>query len=207
MDNLYYIFTIFFLTLGPLKTIPVFDHLTHDATVIFRRRVAGWATLLSTIIVVILAGVGRNIVTTWKVSPSALTLAAGILLLTSALKLLSSFSIPNPRKNRPLNPDRTFRELAISPLAIPTIVTPYGVVAILVFMGNAEGNPGLEGSIVLLLVLMMGLNFLGMLLTPQIVRWIGLIPLLITGWVFAALQAALAIEFILAALRYLHLIT
>jgi len=38
------------------------------------------------------------------------------------------------------------------------------------------------------------------------VRWIGLIPLLIVGWVFAAVQAALALEFILASFRHLGVI-
>jgi len=51
MENIPYIFTIFFLTLGPLKVIPVFDRLTHDDTAADRLRVAGLATLISTIIV------------------------------------------------------------------------------------------------------------------------------------------------------------
>jgi multiple antibiotic resistance protein len=206
MENIPYIFTIFFLTLGPLKIIPLFDRLTHDATAAYRLRVAGLATLISTIIVLMLSGVGRNIITNWKVSPSALALAAGILLLTSALKLLSNFSLPKRIQEHPPMSDKDPRELAISPLAIPAIVTPYGLVAILAFMGNAQGRTGLELSIVAVLLLIMGMNLAGMLLTPLIVRWIGLIPLLIVGWVFAALQAALALEFILAAFRYLGVI-
>jgi multiple antibiotic resistance protein len=206
MENIPYIFTIFFLTLGPLKIIPVFDRLPPDATAAYRLRVAGLATLISTIIVLMLSGVGRNIITNWKVSPSALALAAGILLLTSALKLLSNFSLPKRIQEHPPMSDKDPRELAISPLAIPAIVTPYGLVAILAFMGNAQGRTGLELSIVAVLLLIMGMNLAGMLLTPLIVRWIGLIPLLIVGWVFAALQAALALEFILAAFRYLGVI-
>lgn len=206
MENIPYIFTIFFLTLGPLKTIPMFDRLTHDASSAYRLRVAGLATLLSSIIVLMLAGVGRNIITNWKVSPSALAMTAGILLLTSALKLLSNFSLPKRIQEQPSMSAKDPSELAISPLAIPTIVTPYGLVAILAFMGNAQGRLGLELSIVALLLLIMGLNLVGMLMTPLIVRWIGLIPLLVVGWVFAALQAALALEFIIAAFRYLKVI-
>lgn len=206
MENIPYIFTIFFLTLGPLKTIPMFDRLTHDASSTYRLRAAGWATLLSSTIVLMLAGVGRNIITNWKVSPSALAMTAGILLLTSALKLLSNFSLPKRIQEHPPMSVKDPSELAISPLAIPTIVTPYGLVAILAFMGNAQGRLSLELSIVALLLLIMGLNLVGMLITPLIVRWIGLIPLLVVGWVFAALQAALALEFMIAAFRYLKVI-
>mgnify|MGYP002777108364 CR=1 FL=1 len=206
MENIPYIFTIFFLTLGPLKTIPMFDRLTHAASSTYRLRAAGLATLLSSIIVLMLAGVGRNIITNWKVSPSALAMTAGILLLTSALKLLSNFSLPKRIQEQPPMSAKDPAELAISPLAIPTIVTPYGLVAILAFMGNAQGRLGLELSIVALLLLIMGLNLVGMLMTPLIVRWIGLIPLLVVGWVFAAMQAALALEFIIAAFRYLNVI-
>jgi multiple antibiotic resistance protein len=206
MENIPYIFTIFFLTLGPLKTIPIFDRLTHDASSTYRLRAAGWATLLSSTIVLMLAGVGRNIITNWKVSPSALAMTAGILLLTSALKLLSNFSLPKRIQEHPPMSVKDPSELAISPLAIPTIVTPYGLVAILAFMGNAQGRLSLELSIVALLLLIMGLNLVAMLITPLIVRWIGLIPLLIVGWVFAALQAALALEFMIAAFRYLKVI-
>jgi len=207
MDNIPYIFTIFFLTLGPLKIISVFDRLTHDASSVYRLRAAGLSTLFSTIIVLMLAGVGRNIITSWKVSSSALAMTAGILLLTSALKLLSDFSLPGRIQEHPPGSAKDPLELAISPLAIPAIVTPYGLVAILAFMGYAQGRLGLELSIVALLLLTMGLNLVAMLITPLIVRWIGLIPLLIVGWVFAALQAALALEFMIAAFRSLKVIT
>lgn len=70
-------------------------------------------------------------------------------------------------------------EVAISPLAIPTTVTPYGLVAILVFMNNAQGRLSLELPIVAVPLLIMGLDLVGMLITPLIVRSIGLIPLLI----------------------------
>jgi multiple antibiotic resistance protein len=206
MENVRYIFTIFFLTLGPLKTIPMFDRLTHDATSAYRLRVAGLATLLSTIIVLMLAGVGRNIITNWKVSASALAMTAGLLLLASAFKLLSNFSLPKRIQEHPPMSAKDPWELAISPLAIPTIVTPYGLVAILAFMGSAQGRLSLELSIVALLLLIMGLNLVGMLITPLIVRWIGLIPLLIVGWVMATLQAALALQFIFVALRSLQVI-
>ena len=69
MDRILFVFTIFFLTLGPLKTIPVFYRATADHTSLFKRKVAIRSTFLSTVIVLMLAGLGRNIIANWGVSP------------------------------------------------------------------------------------------------------------------------------------------
>ena len=53
----------------------------------------------------------------------------------------------------------------------------------------------------------MGLNFLAMLFAEPILRAIGLPVLQAIGWVMSALQAALAIQIILGALRRLHVLS
>lgn len=68
----------------------------------------------------------------YHVSVPVLAIAAGIILFLVALKtIMEQFgsSVPSPQQN--LEPSLP---LAISPLAFPTIVTPYGVAAVIICM-------------------------------------------------------------------------
>jgi multiple antibiotic resistance protein len=68
----------------------------------------------------------------YHVSVPVLAIAAGIILFLVALKtIMEQFgsSVPSPQQN--LEPSL---RLAISPLAFPTIVTPYGVAAVIICM-------------------------------------------------------------------------
>jgi multiple antibiotic resistance protein len=207
MDRLSFIFTIFFLTLGPLKVIPVFYRVTENATERYRQRAALRATIIATIIVLLLSLIGRNIVKNWHVSANSLVIAGGLLLLIAALRVLSQFTIPKPSKNLPPPPpEDELGNIAISPLAVPGIITPYGVVAILVITGYVGWNFPLQLYIFGLLLLIMFLNYLGMIFARPIIRRLQISTLLMIGWVFAVMQAALAIEFITDGMRGLGVI-
>ena len=91
--------------------------------------------------------------------------------------------------------------LAFSPIAAPTIVTPTGVVTIVLFLLLAQGDAVLKHQIYLVILLMLGLNLAGMLLAGFVVRFVRMTTLEIVGWVFAAMQAALAVEVILSGLK------
>lgn len=201
MERLPFIFTIFFLTLGPLKVIPVFYRLTAGARDQDRRQAALRSSLIATAIVIGLGLIGRNIVKNWQVSADSLLIAGGLLLLIAALKILSQFTIPKRSKLQPPPPDDEIENIAISPLAIPAIITPYGVVAVLVTTGNAGADLPLQLSILGLLLLVMLLNYLGMIFARPIINRLQISTLLMIGWVFAVMQAALAIEFIVDGLR------
>ena len=92
---------------------------------------------------------------------------------------------------------------AVTPLAVPIIITPWGVVAILVFMGLAAGDHLLIASVIGFLLLTMALNLIGMLMARQIIALIGFVTFQIVGWVFAVLQAGLAVEAVVISLRNL----
>ncbi len=57
----------------------------------------------------------------------------------------------------------------LSPLVVPTIVTPAGVVAILFFLAKAGEHELSHQDVLLMLLLMMLLNLVGMLLAAPII--------------------------------------
>lgn len=207
MPDLSYVFTIFFLTLGPVKTIPTFFRLTHEATPQFRRQAALLSTAIATAVCLFIALIGRNILAKWHISPEALKIAGGLILLLSALKVVTMQ--PQPVRGEKATADSPLsaaKKLAISPLATPVIVTPYGVVAILFYMFIGKGNHPFEIQVIAMLALIMALNYLGMIFAPQIMQMIGVPALMLIGWVFGIMQATLGIDIILRAFRDLGIV-
>ena len=208
VSPLSYAFVIFFLTLGPLKVIPVFNRLCYKTSPSFRHKLAQKATILSSLIILIIALVGKIILSKWQVSTAALFIAGGLLLLIAALQMLANFSLPKPLppETEPYGEEK-IPILVINPLTIPAIITPYGVVAILVTTSQAEGNIQRQISIFVLLTAIIILNWLGMTFAKVIIEKINIVTLVIIGWVFAVFQAGLAVDLILEGLQRANLLT
>ncbi len=62
----------------------------------------------------------------------------------------------------------------------------------------------LRNQIYLVILLMLALNFAGMLFAGFVIRFVRLPTLAVAGWIFAALQATLAVEVTLNGLRIPH---
>jgi len=202
MDQPSFIFIIFFLTLGPLKVIPIFYRFTYNAPLASRRKLALRATILSSLIIFLIALLGQIILSQWDVSRPALLIAGGLLLLISAIQMLLQFKLPRPLRQDAAPPtEENMLPLVINPLTIPTIITPYGVVAILVTTSQAQGDPQRQLIIFTMLLSIIILNWLGMIFAKTIIEKINIVTLLIIGWVFAVLQTGLAIDLMIEGFR------
>lgn len=210
-----YVFTIFFLTLGPLKIIPVMA--AASAGLAWRDVVAlaVKAGLLATAIALAIFWGGNYVVASWRVSVEAIAIAGGVLLFVTALKTITSFSLaevppaapaPDPAKSAAPGWRTLFGLLerpVLSPVVIPATITPIGVVALFYFAAATHGDPAFQHDILLVLLQIMLLNFLAMIAARPILRAVGLPVLQAIGWVMSALQAALAVQIVLGALRRL----
>lgn len=199
MITIGFVFTIFMLTLGPIKTVPAFYAMTLELAANERRLLAIKGTLIATAIALAIALVMRGTAASWGVSVDDLRIAGGILLFAASRDMIGQVSRPSPLPPAGKHP-------AVTPLAIPIIITPWGVVAILVFMGLAGGNTGMIVSILTMLLLIMALNLVGMLLARQIISLVGIVTFQVIGWVFAVLQAGLAVEAIVISLQHFGVI-
>src|SRR5271154_1093591 len=91
------IFTGFFVTLGPLKTLGPFAQRTRDIAPATVRRIALWTFTVATIGGVAGGLAGRALLTKWQVSLPALTLTGGIVFFMVALRqLLEQYEPPRP---------------------------------------------------------------------------------------------------------------
>jgi multiple antibiotic resistance protein len=200
-------FIIFFLTLGPLKAIGPFARVTRGADPAICRALAWRATVIATVIVLVVALLGAVILKNWRVSVPAIIIAGGLILFLQALHMI--MAPPVLPSQTPSADDQQTPTLAVAhfPLAIPALVTAPGITAIVAFMAIAERDWTQKGIVIALLLFIMALNLLALLNVRQIFQYVSPTILLVLGWVMAVLQAALATQYIINALIRLGALT
>jgi multiple antibiotic resistance protein len=196
-----FIFTVFMLTLGPIKTVPAFFAATQNQAPASARSLALQATLVATGVCIVIVVVMRGIAASWRVSPDDLRIAGGILLFAASRQMIEQFGRPASPPQSATPPQHP----AVTPLAIPIIITPWGVAATLFFADLVYDDLKMSAIVVGILVLVMLLNLVGMLLARQIIAWVGIISFQVLGWIFAVLQAAFAVDAVVTSLRNLAL--
>jgi multiple antibiotic resistance protein len=195
------VFTLLFVMLGPLKILGPFAARSHDMEVGAVRKIAFLAFVLALIAVLAGGFIGRGLARSWGISPPVLLLAGGVIFALVGLKLLmeqyESAHTPPPLPAAPLP--------AAMQVAFPTIVTPYGIAALIVLLANSHDAARTQG-VLAMLGIVMALNLLAMLLARSIMRGVGVVALQLLGAVLGVLQVALAISIILRALYDLKVI-
>ena len=188
------IFTVFFVTLGPLKVLGPFVERTRGLDQDTTRQIALRAFVIGTIAAFAGGLLGSAMLGPWDVSIAAMALAGGIIFFLVALKQLLQGYEPVPGTSpEPLPPNATTAALR---LAFPTVVTPYGIALVIVLLA-ASGGGARTATILGLLVLVMALNLLAMVYANRIMAGPAVLVLQVFGAVLAVLQVALAMQFIL----------
>ena len=203
MDQFSFIFTIFFMLLGPVKLIPSFGGLTRDADRQFKRDLAIRGVVVASALCAFVALAGGTLLGRYRISIDAVRISGGLVLLIAALQVMfRKAQSSSPGSGKP-----TAIQLAVSPVAVPMIVPHAGVAAILICMAHAPQYPGVTQSVAIALATMMVLDFLVMYFIDRVMKTPGLtIVLSVLGSVLIFVQAALAINMMLVALKSLGFI-
>jgi multiple antibiotic resistance protein len=125
-----------------------------------------------------------------------LLITFGILLLISSLEALRAAQSPAARPDPPESPVG----LALSPLAFPVIITPYGIAALLLFAAVAQGRTFVIGTFGLFALIML-LNYLSMTFARPILAVLKPQVLQVIGWILGVLQLSAAVFAITVGLK------
>ena len=203
MKEFPFVFTILFMLLGPIKLIASFARVTQEMDAALKRSIAVRASLIASALCALIALAGDTLLVRYHISIDALRIAAALVLLISALQVI----FPHPQPTAPASGAPATIQLAASPIAVPGIVPPAGVAAILIFAMLAPQNPGLMLAVAISLAVLMALDFLVMYFIDGIMKVPGLtLVLTVLGAVLIFIQVCLAFEVLLRALRDLGLI-
>jgi multiple antibiotic resistance protein len=183
----------FFLLLGPIKIVGPFVKLTAGAEPRFCRQLAVRGILLAAGAVAVATLLGETVLDRYHIRVPVLAITGGLILFLAALDtVMRQFHGPaaSDAQDTPLS-----LSLAASPLAFPTIVTPSGIAAVIVFVVLSPDWAG-KLTIGLLLLAILLLDLIAMLYAQAILKWLAL-PLCILGAVLGVIQVALGLNIIL----------
>lgn len=196
------VFTLLFLMLGPFKIIGPFLKITHGADDRLARRIALWATIFAALALLVAGFLGEAFLSSYGVPLPVLALAGGIILFLVALKnVLEQFEPAEPHPDAPAIAPEAAMKVALRPLAFPSIVTPYGIAALVVFLAFSQTTDG-RLTIGAVVVAIMALNLIVMLVARRLQTLVSLL-LPILGAVLGVVQVALGLQIINNALRML----
>ena len=193
------VFTLFFITLGPLKVLGPFAQLTREVDETTMRQIAVRAFVLAVIAVMSGGLAGRVLLDYWGISSSAMLLSGGVIFALVGLSLVleqyqPAHPVPPPLPSEPM--------AAAMRITFPTVVTPYGIAALIVVLTNSRDAERIGTTLALLLGVMV-LNLLTMLYGRRIMGGATVMVLQVIGAVLGVLQVAIATDMTLRALREL----
>jgi multiple antibiotic resistance protein len=190
------LFTLLFVTLGPIKLLGPFARSTAPLADAELRALAVRAGALAALIALAGGFLGVALLESWQIPVFALRLTTGLILFVVAFRLvLEPYGSPTPTPA----PDAADGGPNIMKVVFPMVLTPYGLAAVIVLLVMSQGA-GRTSLIVGMLLAVMLLNLLAMVFIRQVLPVIG--PLLqAVGAVLGVLQLTLAVQVILTALR------
>ncbi len=193
------IFTILFMTIGPLKIIPAFIKLTYKSEPQVIRNLAFKAFGLSTLAIVIVGIASENLLDKYNLTLSALLAAAGIVLFLISIKTVLS-QYDNNKDNQATPPPENPLTALISPLTFPTILTPHGIALVMIFMSISQKLDQTAYQILILILIIMVLNLVCMLYAKQILNFLKPTVLQVLGLVLGIIQLAISMNLIFSAI-------
>jgi len=187
--------SLLFTMIGPIALLPLFAGVTAGAEPRLRRRIAFMAAAIAFVALAVAIFAGVSVMQSAGTSRSSLVVAAGLILLLTALRnIFGTASAPTAASAAPS------LGVALKPIAIPGIVTPTGVAVIILFASyfpDASDKLAILGMVGVIMVANAG----AMMAAHWFMRVIGPAPLIVLGAIFGVLQAAMGVEMIVSGIQ------
>jgi len=187
-------FATIWTTIDPIGNVAIFAGLTASLSQSERYRTALRATLYATVILIVAVIAGQIILDAIGIRMQSLKVAGGLILFLFAVKMLFG-----GLDSKPGSPEAG-RDLAVFPLAVPSIAGPGAMMAVIVLTDNDVYTvpQQAETGVVLLVVLL--LTYIFLRFSDIILRIIGQQGAAVLVRVMGIILASLAVEIVLTAL-------
>lgn len=186
-------FMMIFVTVDPIGTLSLFVPLTAGVPERQRFEVAKRAVLFAGIILFAFLIVGQIILSMIGVKLVSFQLAGGVILFIFSLKMVFG-SVFSPSEAKP-EPDH---DLAVFPLAIPSIASPGSIMAVVLLTDNHSHSYTEQGITMIVLLVVLIITLVILKLANPIHRFIGIsgsnIMIRVMGLILAALATQQIIE-------------
>ena len=195
-----------FVIIDPIATVPAFLAMTPKDTPEHRVKMARLACQVAAVILLLFAVGGRWVFQFLGITIPALQMAGSIILLLIALDMLKAERSKAQETHEEVEAGAAKADIAVTPLAVPMLAGPGAISTVILLQARADTwgkHAVLWGSIVLVCI---GSYFV-FALSARGARWLSPIVLRVTTRVMGLVLAAIAMQFLLNALKELKLVS
>jgi len=187
-------FMMMWTTVDPIGNLAIFAALTASLTAVERRKVAFRAVIYAAVILLVAVVAGQILLDAIGIHLLSLKLAGGLILFIFAIKMLfgdmdSDTGPPEPGK-----------DIAVFPLAVPSIAGPGTIMAVIVLTDNDVYTVPEQALTSLMLLLVLVVTYVLFLLSEKALKIIGRAGASILIRVMGIILAALSVELVMSAL-------
>ena len=194
-----------FVIIDPIATVPAFLAMTPTDTPAQRIRMARMASMTAAGVLVVFGIAGNWIFHFLGITIAAFQLAGSIVLLLVALDMLRAKRSPVKETAEETNEGTTKEDIAITPLAVPMLAGP-GAISTAILLHGRAANFAQQLTLVVCIVVVCAATYLVLSLSARGAKWLNPIALRLTERLMGLLLAAIAMQFLVNALRELKII-
>lgn len=196
-DSLVVQFVVLWAVIDPIGSIPVYLTKTVGLSVEDRRKIALKAVMISAGILIFFLIAGQALLEAMRIPLTAFQIAGGLVLLLFALTMI--FGEGKPEQEIRLSSN--LNELAVYPLAVPSIASPGAMMAIVLLTDNHRFSLFDQTMTTLIMLSVLLITYLLFLAANRIQRWIGNTGAAVISRVMGLILAAVAINNMLVGIR------
>ena len=191
-------FVLFFVVVEPISLIPMYAALTEGASSGYKRKMASKAVILAGLILIAFALVGGKLLETMDISLNAFRIFGGLMLFLIALDMV--YVRPSGARTTTRTEEEEVKhrpDIAVFPLAFPFIAGPGALATILLVTGDLSRTSLLFLGMMIVVVLVLVITFALMLLTPAVMRVLGVTGGNVVSRLTGVILGALAVQFVI----------
>ena len=189
-----------FLIVDPIATVPAFLAMTPNETPAQRIRMARLACLVMTGILVLFAFAGETIFKFLGITIPAFQIAGSIVLLLVALDMLKAQRSRVQETLEETTAGAEKDDIAITPLAVPMLAGP-GAISTVFLLHSKARDWTQQLALLLCIAIVAAASYLVLALSAKGAKWLSPIALRLTTRIMGLLLAAIAVQFLLNALK------
>jgi multiple antibiotic resistance protein len=192
-----------FVIVDPLATVPAFLAMTPTDTPEQRTKMARLACCVAAGVLLAFALAGKWIFKFLGITMPAFQLAASVVLLLVAIDMLRAqrSRVQETSEETAAGAEKT--DIAVTPLAIPMLAGP-GAISTAILLHNQAAGLAQRAALYLCILAVCLASYLILRISARSARWLSPIAMSITARIMGLLLAAVAIQFMLNAVRQLN---
>ncbi len=201
MDALFKDFVFLWTVVDPIGSVPVFIALAAGLDAATQRRVAFRAIYVSAGVLLFFMVAGRLLLDALSIELSAFQIAGGIIMFLFALDMVFGEPKPEEEKHLAERIKPVAADIAIYPLAVPSIAGPGTMMAVVLLTANHQDSVVAQALVGVLLMIVLAATLVCLLLAGKVQRLIGDAGASIISRVMGLIIAAMAASAVLAGIR------